>query len=117
MVNKTEKQRHAAWAQQLEGVMDLWCWMWPESKRQEARVEFARWMRVCDAESSSWLTELVRYLVNGMASVKQGKWHRRPQDAAYVMCREQFYGYAAEAYQRRFPIHGPWPQEDDDVPF
>ncbi|MBL8387042.1 MAG: hypothetical protein JNK17_02275 [Hydrogenophaga sp.] len=116
-MNKAERQRHAAWALQLEGVMDLWCHVWPESKRQDAREQFERWMRVCDAESSSSLTGLVGYLVNALANAKEGNWARRPLDAAYVMCREQFYGYAAEAYARRFPIHGPWPKEVDDVPF
>lgn len=114
---KTETQRHMVWAERLNGELDLWCWMWPVEKLQHVKAEFSAWMRACDQCDSRLLTSYADYVATALGNAKKPNWWKRPLDAAYVMCREQFFGYAADAYERRFPIHGPWPQEHDDVPF
>lgn len=117
MVNKAERQRHALWADQLEGVLDLHCPFWAPEKLQHVRAEFRDWMQACDRAGSGLLTSYADYVAHALHSAKQGDWTRWAATRSYVMCREQFFGYAAEAYARRFPIHGPWPEEVDDVPF
>ena len=117
MVTKADRQRHALWADQLEGVLDLWCPFWAPEKLQHVRAEFRDWMLSCDRLGSRGLASNANYVATALNGAKQGNWTRDASTRAYVFCREQFFGYAAEAYARRFPIHGPWPEEVDDVPF